>query len=149
MATPTQEHPNPIPRHPAAPPPSQPAPLPSNGAQRRYSERSHLLGDVEALRTAYTTNGHATTTNGHVQPDAVGKRTSKGSLAGWGHHLLKRAHADDLKHVPALAVKSLPAVVLGTLLNILDGISYGMIAFPAAGVFTGLGGVGVSMFFVS
>ncbi|EKM51192.1 uncharacterized protein PHACADRAFT_263202 [Phanerochaete carnosa HHB-10118-sp] len=39
--------------------------------------------------------------------------------------------------------------MLGTLLNILDGISYGMIIFPATGVFTGLGGVGVSMFFVS
>ncbi|KIP03684.1 hypothetical protein PHLGIDRAFT_110510 [Phlebiopsis gigantea 11061_1 CR5-6] len=147
MATPTQEHPNPIPRRRAAPPPSQP--VSPNGAQRRYSERSHLLGDLEALRTIYTTNGHATTTNGHVQPDAVGKRTSKGTVAGWGRHILKRAHADELKHIPALAVKSLPAVVLGTLLNILDGISYGMIAFPAAGVFTGLGGVGVSMFFVS
>ncbi|KAI0077979.1 hypothetical protein K474DRAFT_1594928 [Panus rudis PR-1116 ss-1] len=47
------------------------------------------------------------------------------------------------------SVKSLPAVLLGALLNILDGISYGMIIFPASGVFTGLGGVGVSMFFVT
>ncbi|KZT66913.1 hypothetical protein DAEQUDRAFT_674125 [Daedalea quercina L-15889] len=47
------------------------------------------------------------------------------------------------------AVQSLPAVLLGTLLNILDGVSYGMIIFPAAGVFAGLGGTGVSMFFVS
>ncbi|KAL6303578.1 sulfate transporter family-domain-containing protein [Sparassis latifolia] len=49
----------------------------------------------------------------------------------------------------ATAVRSLPAVVLGTLLNILDGISYGMITFPATGVFSNLGGAGVSMFFVT
>ncbi|TFK51603.1 hypothetical protein OE88DRAFT_1629548 [Heliocybe sulcata] len=49
------------------------------------------------------------------------------------------------------AAKSLPAVLLGTLLNILDGVSYGMIIFPASGVFAdmGLGPTGVSMFFVS
>ncbi|KAH7886685.1 sulfate transporter family-domain-containing protein [Phlebopus sp. FC_14] len=47
------------------------------------------------------------------------------------------------------AFKSLPAVILGTLLNILDGVSYGMIIFPAAGIFENLGGMGVSMFFVS
>ncbi|KAI0247014.1 sulfate transporter family-domain-containing protein [Lactifluus subvellereus] len=45
--------------------------------------------------------------------------------------------------------RSLPAVVLGLLLNILDGISYGMIIFPATGVFIDLGAMGVSMFFVS
>ncbi|EPQ53294.1 hypothetical protein GLOTRDRAFT_79414 [Gloeophyllum trabeum ATCC 11539] len=47
------------------------------------------------------------------------------------------------------AVRALPAVLLGTLLNILDGVSYGMIIFPAAGVFADLGPMGVSMFFVS
>ncbi|KAI0065142.1 hypothetical protein BV25DRAFT_1799226 [Artomyces pyxidatus] len=46
-------------------------------------------------------------------------------------------------------VQALPAVILGTLLNVLDGVSYGMIIFPAAGVFTDLGAMGVSMFFVS
>ncbi|KIJ19677.1 hypothetical protein PAXINDRAFT_166757 [Paxillus involutus ATCC 200175] len=47
------------------------------------------------------------------------------------------------------AVRAVPAVVLGTLLNVLDGISYGMIIFPVTGVFAKLGGAGVSMFFVS
>jgi SulP family sulfate permease len=47
------------------------------------------------------------------------------------------------------AIRSIPAVILGSLLNILDGVSYGMILFPATGVFTGLGPMGVSMFFVS
>ncbi|PPQ66690.1 hypothetical protein CVT26_009550 [Gymnopilus dilepis] len=48
-----------------------------------------------------------------------------------------------------MAVKAVPAVMLGCLLNILDGVSYGMIIFPATGVFENLGPMGVSMFFVS
>ncbi|KAH0835582.1 sulfate transporter family-domain-containing protein [Lanmaoa asiatica] len=47
------------------------------------------------------------------------------------------------------AFRAIPAVVLGTLLNVLDGISYGMIIFPAAGLFANFGGAGVSMFFMS
>lgn len=53
-----------------------------------------------------------------------------------------------LNHLSKVVV-SIPSVVLGTLLNVLDGLSYGMIIFPATGVFTSLGGMGVSMFFVS
>ncbi|KAF7290582.1 Sulfate transporter family protein [Mycena indigotica] len=47
------------------------------------------------------------------------------------------------------SINALPAVVLGCLLNILDGLSYGMIIFPATSPFEGLGPAGVSMFFVS
>ncbi|KAI0029574.1 sulfate transporter family-domain-containing protein, partial [Vararia minispora EC-137] len=47
------------------------------------------------------------------------------------------------------AVRSVPAVVLGTLLNILDGVSYGMIIFPASGVFADLAALGVTMFFIT
>ncbi|KAK7036773.1 hypothetical protein VNI00_011439 [Paramarasmius palmivorus] len=47
------------------------------------------------------------------------------------------------------SVKALPAVLLGSLLNILDGVSYGMIIFPTSDPFTSLGPMGVSMFFVS
>lgn len=50
---------------------------------------------------------------------------------------------------PRDALNTIPAVVLGLLLNILDGVSYGMIVFPASGVFAGFGGTGVSMFFVT
>lgn len=46
-------------------------------------------------------------------------------------------------------LRALPAVVLGLLLNILDGLSYGLITFPNTGVFEGFGGTGVSMFFVT
>ncbi|KAH0580530.1 hypothetical protein H2248_002023 [Termitomyces sp. 'cryptogamus'] len=48
-----------------------------------------------------------------------------------------------------VALRSIPAVLLGSLLNILDGISYGMIIFPGTGVFADLGPMGVSMFFLS
>lgn len=119
------------------------------------SERSPLL-DVEAVATPYT--------NGHGSPDAVSKRTSRGVFSRWrGKRPIK--HVGD---VLTTSMHAVPAVILGTLLNILDGISCmylslglelrmcliteytdGMITFPAAGVFTGLGGIGVSMFFVS
>jgi hypothetical protein len=44
---------------------------------------------------------------------------------------------------------SLPAVFLGVLLNVLDGVSYGMIMFPAGKIFDGFGPMGVSLFFVT
>lgn len=47
------------------------------------------------------------------------------------------------------ALRSIPAVLLGMLLNILDGVSYGMIMFPSNDIFTNFGGIGVSMFFVT
>ncbi|KAF4307108.1 sulfate transporter [Botryosphaeria dothidea] len=47
-------------------------------------------------------------------------------------------------------VSSLPAVFLGLLLNVLDGLSYGMILFPLGEpIFAKLGVDGLSMFFVS
>ncbi|KAI0337869.1 hypothetical protein BDW22DRAFT_1363648 [Trametopsis cervina] len=104
------------------------------------TEQSPLL-DPEAARGSYTSNG----TNGVSSAEAVSKRASKGVVNRWKGH----SSTAKLGGVLTAAARALPAVILGTLLNILDGISYGMIAFPSAGVFTGLGGVGVSMFFVS
>ncbi|KAH3662034.1 hypothetical protein OGAPHI_006215 [Ogataea philodendri] len=47
-------------------------------------------------------------------------------------------------------IQYLPAVFLGTLLNILDGLSYGMILFPIGEtVFSEMGAHGLSMFYVS
>lgn len=47
-------------------------------------------------------------------------------------------------------IKTLPSVVLGTLLNILDGLSYGIILFPLTHpIFSNLGPAGLSMFYVS
>ncbi|KAJ7086439.1 sulfate transporter family-domain-containing protein [Mycena belliarum] len=70
--------------------------------------------------------------------------------------LPKRPKLQSLKSLESLAattlkqaVRALPAVVLGCLLNILDGVSYGMIIFPTTPPFSDLGPMGVSMFFVS
>ncbi|GAA6055562.1 hypothetical protein JCM3770_002489 [Rhodotorula araucariae] len=58
--------------------------------------------------------------------------------------------AEDVKDVGKTAVASIPAVILGTLMNILDAISYGMITFPTSvPAFANFGGIGVSMYFVS
>ncbi|KAG2346177.1 hypothetical protein BDR05DRAFT_974653 [Suillus weaverae] len=65
------------------------------------------------------------------------------------HGIIGKTHKIDPQELVRIVLKSLPAVLLGTLLNILDGVSYGMIIFPESGVFAGLGGMGVSMFFVS
>ncbi|KAH8103774.1 hypothetical protein DFH11DRAFT_1652415 [Phellopilus nigrolimitatus] len=56
---------------------------------------------------------------------------------------------DAARALGAAALHSVPAVLLGVLLNVLDGVSYGMIMFPANAVFPAFGGVGVSMFFVT
>ncbi|KAF8151705.1 hypothetical protein B0H34DRAFT_728658 [Crassisporium funariophilum] len=48
-----------------------------------------------------------------------------------------------------MAVRAVPAVGLGCLLDVLDGVSYGMIMFPSTGIFADLGPMGVSMFFVT
>ncbi|KAF8623274.1 hypothetical protein AX17_007480 [Amanita inopinata Kibby_2008] len=53
------------------------------------------------------------------------------------------------REVGMAALHAIPAVMLGCLLNVLDGVSYGMIIFPAMGVFKGLGPMGISMFFMS
>ncbi|KAH9840810.1 sulfate transporter family-domain-containing protein [Rhodofomes roseus] len=105
-----------------------------------HSETTPLLVDLEA---AHHGNG------GLFHPSSKGKERASRLLS-----LLRRPPAPHLslhaaKDTAVIAVQSLPAVLLGTLLNILDGVSYGMIIFPAAGVFVGLGGTGVSMFFVS
>ncbi|KAG6833353.1 hypothetical protein H0H87_008529 [Tephrocybe sp. NHM501043] len=71
------------------------------------------------------------------------------------HHNAKPLHTtmgsivDSIPQTMGIAFKSIPAVLLGCLLNILDGVSYGMIIFPGTGVFSELGPMGVSMFFLS
>ncbi|TDL16310.1 hypothetical protein BD410DRAFT_642379 [Rickenella mellea] len=54
-----------------------------------------------------------------------------------------------LKRTARNAASAVPAVLLGSLLNVLDGLSYGMIIFPTNEIFTNFGGIGVSMFFVT
>ncbi|KAG0696357.1 sulfate transporter family-domain-containing protein [Suillus ampliporus] len=89
-----------------------------------------------------------TTTNGHASAPSKHSKFSK-RLSSLVYGITGEAHKIYPQEFGRTVLKSLPAVLLGTLLNILDGVSYGMIIFPAFGVFAGLGGMGVSMFFVS
>ncbi|CAE7061708.1 unnamed protein product [Rhizoctonia solani] len=57
--------------------------------------------------------------------------------------------SENLQLLLSQTMTAIPAVILGMLLNILDGVSYGMIMFPAGDIFNGFGGIGVSMFFVT
>lgn len=107
------------------------------------SESAPLLSDVEAAQPSYNGGRHPS------QKVEGRRRGMKGALSLLPRLKLPTPSLRVVKVVSADAVQSLPAVLLGTLLNILDGISYGMIIFPASGVFSNLGGIGVSMFFLS
>ncbi|KAA8897851.1 sulfate transporter family-domain-containing protein [Sphaerosporella brunnea] len=57
---------------------------------------------------------------------------------------------DILRKAVVEPAKYLPSVLLGLLLNVLDGLSYGMILFPLGeSIFSDLGPDGLSMFYVS
>lgn len=64
--------------------------------------------------------------------------------SAWG---LRKRSASELALTFLLEpIKTLPAVILGILMNLLDGVSYGMIMFPVSSpVFANFGGIGVSM----
>ncbi|THH18561.1 hypothetical protein EW146_g2464 [Bondarzewia mesenterica] len=104
------------------------------------SERTPLLVDVEAYNEAQLhPHPHA---NGYAHPPSA--RKPRGI-----RKVLRSATPANVAWAGKEVARALPPVLLGTLLNVLDGVSYGMIIFPAAGVFSGLGPLGVSMFFVS
>jgi len=49
-------------------------------------------------------------------------------------------------------IATIPAVILGVMMNVLDGVSYGLIMFPTGAsitTFDGFGGIGISMFFMT
>ncbi|GAA5864566.1 hypothetical protein JCM3774_005168 [Rhodotorula dairenensis] len=130
---------------------------------------SHELGlgtrrrRPSSARTAIATTAHERTPllGGHSTP--VGsKDLSAGSQPDWlerfgvrsaTQRLRKRARkitVDEVKATGKIAVGSIPAVILGTLMNILDALSYGLITYPASvPAFANFGGIGYSQFFVS
>lgn len=56
----------------------------------------------------------------------------------------------DVRKMGMQPIHQIPAVILGVLLNVLDGVSYGMIMFPTSNpLFADFGGDGVSMFFMT
>ncbi|KAK9455497.1 sulfate transporter family-domain-containing protein [Dipodascopsis uninucleata] len=63
---------------------------------------------------------------------------------------MTRSLTKDWRHTLMLPVHYIPSVILGVLLNVLDGLSYGMILFPLGEpLFNSLGADGLSMFYVS
>ncbi|KAI4525505.1 hypothetical protein K525DRAFT_261215 [Schizophyllum commune Loenen D] len=85
--------------------------------------------------------------NGGAPPRKGSPSRSEKLLKAIRGTLTRDAAAD----VATQGLKALPAVLLGTLLNILDAVSYGILVFPTAEPFISLGitSAGVSMFFIT
>jgi hypothetical protein len=129
-------------------------PRPASEQQNIPTETSVLLSDVEASPRYYT--------EAHRPYSQLSKMTSKANL----NKITNYVHF-SAKDLLTTLIRSLPAVILGVLLNILDGVSCmpfikcfilqwheswfldGLIIFPTIGIFADLRGLGVSMFFVS
>ncbi|KAK0566420.1 hypothetical protein OC844_000748 [Tilletia horrida] len=85
--------------------------------------------------------------NGAAHPSAG---ADTGRLSSTRERIRKSMTRDNVKAALMEPITVLPAVVLGLLLNLLDGVSYGMIAFPNSNpIFAHFGGDGVAMFFVT
>ncbi|PLW36718.1 hypothetical protein PCASD_08678 [Puccinia coronata f. sp. avenae] len=68
------------------------------------------------------------------------------------HSRSKVQHAQPILQFIHNLIATFPAVILGLMMNVLDGVSYGLIMFPTgAGIttFDGFGGIGISMFFMT
>ncbi|KAK4687198.1 sulfate permease, SulP family, partial [Tremellales sp. Uapishka_1] len=111
------------------------------------SFRNYLAGEVNTndLETANESTpllgsgGHKPGFGGKVKADVK-----------WAQaRIAKITPQDIVRECVQEPVKALPAVILGLLLNVLDGVSYGMILFPANIYFPDYGSIGVSMFFTS
>lgn len=67
-----------------------------------------------------------------------------------GHAETPSKSPKENRNFAVRAVSYLPAVFLGTLLNVLDALSYGMIMFPIGeAIFSGMAPTGLSMFYIS
>ncbi|GAA5980112.1 hypothetical protein JCM10908_001540 [Rhodotorula pacifica] len=108
------------------------------------NERTPLLGGHGAPGKGITNGGEQ-----EIKPDWL-ERAGVRSLT---HRVRKRARevtVEDVKKTGKIAVGSIPAVILGTLMNILDALSYGLITYPTSvPAFANFGGIGYSQFFVS
>uniref|UniRef100_A0A0L0NU14 Sulfate transporter sulfate bicarbonate oxalate exchanger sat-1 n=1 Tax=Candidozyma auris TaxID=498019 RepID=A0A0L0NU14_CANAR len=84
---------------------------------------------------------------------------SLGPDASWSGRLEQGPQLEGVPHVAAKTplrkqllrpIQYLPAVFLGVLLNVLDGLSYGMIMFPIGeALFADMAPAGLSMFYIS
>ncbi|WVW83707.1 hypothetical protein I302_105728 [Kwoniella bestiolae CBS 10118] len=129
---------------------------PPSGASSKHASASSLrryLADEIAREDVERANADENTP---LLPNgSEGKKTrtwagqTLSDVKTWKNSLSKVSAKDVAKGVVVEPIKAIPSVVLGLLLNVLDGVSYGMILFPANAVFVDFGSLGVSMFFVS
>ncbi|KAG9028683.1 hypothetical protein FRB95_006157 [Tulasnella sp. JGI-2019a] len=102
------------------------------------------------LSSATATLAYGTSDTAHSHLFSLSSKSTFGRTSSTVRFLAQRLRQPRLyKDIATDAVSSIPAVILGLLLNILDGLSYGFIMFPAGSVFAGFGSIGVSMFFVT
>ncbi|KAN0133449.1 Sulfate transporter family domain containing protein [Lactarius tabidus] len=128
----------------ATPVVSQPSPLLYQLQREQRQEHEHQRRSYTPPLGAMTPLLRSLTERTPLLPSSFHPTSASTST----HHT-PRKWVSHAKSTGSLVMRSLPAVILGLLLNVLDGISYGMIIFPASGVFMDLGAMGVSMFFVS
>ncbi|ODQ78424.1 hypothetical protein BABINDRAFT_172222 [Babjeviella inositovora NRRL Y-12698] len=85
------------------------------------------------------------------EPIPLLKDALRKPLGEWPRSALRSLDRQTIFHHAILnPVRYTPAVAIGTLLNILDALSYGMIMFPVSeAIFAGLEPTGLSMFYVS
>ncbi|OLL26361.1 hypothetical protein NEOLI_002492, partial [Neolecta irregularis DAH-3] len=118
-------------------------PLEDNGSTTEHLSTSHSRNSsISDLEEHYTDRKSKNWTTQFRKPVdfAVKSLTS----------VRKLKRRDFIRELLIKPAKSLPAVMLGSLLNILDALSYGMILFPLSSpVFKHLGPDGISMFYVS
>lgn len=76
-------------------------------------EQQPLLWDVENGHTAYSS----------VSPGRSSKTALQRMANSWRHRIATAPKPDFARHILSDTLHAIPAVVLGTLLNILDGIS--------------------------
>ncbi|KAG8905675.1 hypothetical protein FRB99_008448 [Tulasnella sp. 403] len=110
------------------------------------AERVPLLADGIGQTYGGYNTGPAATFPVSFPASPFSKKFFGHAISQTGHTL---GHWKTYSDVIREGISSLPAVILGLLLNVLDGVSYGFIMFPAGSIFAGFGSLGVSMFFVT
>ncbi|KAG5363101.1 hypothetical protein CJU89_2259 [Yarrowia sp. B02] len=128
-----------------------------------FNERDALRPNKSAESKKSTHSSTATRRDSHRQyhtfgcPDIETGDVNQGPRRGLSgiykrveEKIKNTSSADVLDECVKKPISYLPSVVLGTLLNILDGLSYGMILFPLSEpIFAHLGPAGLSMFYMS
>ncbi|KAG6333879.1 hypothetical protein ID866_5208 [Astraeus odoratus] len=123
----------------------------AGGGKYSQTETSCMVDEITPLLGPVRSSRHGNAVTSGDSGSAPSKKSTVESFRfpKRFRHWWERFDSLRPENLARTAVSSIPSVILGTLLNILDGLSYGMIIFPASGVFASLGGMGVSIFFVS